>query len=62
MSKVVILKKRKYKAIGCCDLCGAAMVIRNGKYGEFAGCLNYPKCRNTWSEREMENQRWRDFD
>lgn len=30
-----------------CELCGAPMVIVNGKYGEFYGCPNYPKCRFT---------------
>ena len=30
-----------------CDKCGAPMVIRNGKFGQFIACSNYPKCRNT---------------
>jgi DNA topoisomerase-1 len=30
-----------------CDKCGAKMIIRNGKYGKFAACPNYPACRNT---------------
>ena len=30
-----------------CDKCGAPMVIRNGKFGSFIACSNYPKCRNT---------------
>ena len=30
-----------------CEKCGAKMVIRKGKFGEFAACPNYPKCRNT---------------
>ena len=30
-----------------CDKCGATMVVRNGKYGKFAACPNYPNCRNT---------------
>ena len=25
--------------------CGGALVIRNGRYGKFSGCSNYPKCR-----------------
>ena len=29
-----------------CDKCGALMVIRNGKYGKFLACPNYPKCKN----------------
>lgn len=30
-----------------CDLCGAEMVIRNGRYGSFYACSNYPQCKNT---------------
>jgi len=30
-----------------CPLCGNALVLRNGKYGEFLGCSNYPKCKYT---------------
>ncbi len=30
-----------------CDKCGAKMVVRTGKFGKFAACPNFPKCRNT---------------
>lgn len=30
-----------------CPQCGAEMVKRRGKYGEFYGCSNYPACRGT---------------
>lgn len=30
-----------------CDKCGAMMIEREGRYGKFAACPNYPKCRNT---------------
>ncbi len=29
-----------------CELCGANMVVREGKFGKFLGCKNYPKCQN----------------
>lgn len=29
-----------------CDKCGANMVVRNGKFGKFLACPNYPKCKN----------------
>ena len=29
-----------------CDKCGGKMVVRNGKFGEFLACGNFPKCRN----------------
>ena len=28
-----------------CPRCGSNLVTRNGKYGMFLGCSNYPKCR-----------------
>lgn len=28
-----------------CPKCGGNLVLRNGKYGQFKGCSNYPKCR-----------------
>ncbi len=30
-----------------CDKCGARMVVKNGRYGKFAACPNYPSCKNT---------------
>ncbi len=30
-----------------CDKCGAKMIIRQGRYGRFAACPNYPECKNT---------------
>ncbi len=30
-----------------CDKCGAKMVVRTSKFGKFAACPNFPKCRNT---------------
>ncbi len=30
-----------------CDKCGAKMIVKNGRYGKFAACPNYPACRNT---------------
>ena len=30
-----------------CDKCGAPMVIREGRFGRFLACSNYPKCKNT---------------
>ena len=29
-----------------CDKCGAPMVRRSGRFGEFLGCSAYPKCKN----------------
>lgn len=30
-----------------CPKCGGSLVKRKGKYGEFLGCSNFPKCRYT---------------
>ena len=30
-----------------CPKCGGKLVKRQGKYGEFIGCSNYPKCKFT---------------
>lgn len=30
-----------------CPKCGGRLVLRNGKYGQFKGCSNYPKCKFT---------------
>ena len=30
-----------------CEKCGSKMVIKTGRYGRFAACPNYPKCKNT---------------
>ncbi len=30
-----------------CDKCGAQMIVKNGRFGKFAACPNYPTCKNT---------------
>ena len=30
-----------------CDICGAPMVIKMGRYGKFYACSRFPECRNT---------------
>ncbi|MDD2828673.1 MAG: type I DNA topoisomerase [Sulfuricurvum sp.] len=30
-----------------CDKCGSAMVIKNGRNGQFLACSGYPTCKNT---------------
>ena len=30
-----------------CDLCGAKLILREGKYGKFYGCSRYPNCKFT---------------
>ena len=30
-----------------CDKCGSRMIVKNGRFGKFAACPNYPTCKNT---------------
>lgn len=42
------IKKQNHKVTSnICPQCGSKLVTRKGKYGEFRGCSNYPKCRFT---------------
>ena len=42
-----------------CEKCGSKMVIKNGRYGKFAACPNYPTCKNTkpLTEKAEETQK-----
>ena len=41
-----IMYKEPLKKTGeKCPICGSDLVIRNGKYGEFIACSNYPTCK-----------------
>lgn len=44
------VKDRQYRAKnlirqGVCPQCGGQLVLRNGRYGSFYGCSNFPKCK-----------------
>ncbi|MBQ4184880.1 MAG: topoisomerase DNA-binding C4 zinc finger domain-containing protein, partial [Clostridiales bacterium] len=30
-----------------CPRCGSSLIKRNGRFGEFWGCLNFPDCKFT---------------
>lgn len=30
-----------------CDKCGSQMIVKNGRFGEFLACSDYPKCKTT---------------
>lgn len=30
-----------------CEKCGGAMILKEGRFGQFMACENYPKCKNT---------------
>ncbi|TWH83634.1 NERD domain-containing protein [Sedimentibacter saalensis] len=49
---VVNIQEYKYKTeTGKCPRCSGNLVERNGKYGAFIGCSNYPKCRYVLKEK-----------
>ena len=41
------VKNSKVDYTNKCPICGNDLVKKNGKYGEFLGCSNYPKCTYT---------------
>lgn len=46
VKKAKQIKKIKEKeSINKCPKCGGELVERNGLYGKFIGCSNYPRCR-----------------
>ena len=44
MDKSIEILRHKY---GYCPRCGGILLVRNGEYGKFLGCTNYPKCKYT---------------
>lgn len=38
-----------------CPICGEETVLREGKYGQFFGCFNFPLCRGTVDAKEFED-------
>ena len=46
--KPVEAVEKKHELAGfTCEACGGDMVIRNGKFGAFYACINYPTCKFT---------------
>lgn len=43
-------RSRNFINQGICPQCGGHLVLRQGKYGSFYGCSNYPKCKFTLSQ------------
>ncbi|MDD4125581.1 MAG: DNA topoisomerase, partial [Eubacteriales bacterium] len=40
-----------------CEKCGSRMVVKEGRYGKFAACPNYPSCKNTKKLNTAENKK-----
>jgi predicted RNA-binding Zn-ribbon protein involved in translation (DUF1610 family) len=43
--KKLIQKRKRDIQDNKCPQCGEKLVLRNGKYGKFLGCTNYPRCK-----------------
>ncbi len=39
-----------------CPICGGLLKIKHGIYGEFFGCINYPKCKYTINIARVDNK------
>lgn len=51
------VKRDKQKVnIMICPLCKSKLIQRNGKYGLFLGCSNFPRCRYTVSIDKKRNE------
>ncbi len=50
-----IHNKRKCIEQGICPRCGGNLVERNGKYGKFYGCSNFPKCTFKMNVQDEED-------
>lgn len=46
-------RKQHYEqSMGYCPRCGGRLVLRDGKYGSFYGCSNYPDCKFTMRRKD----------
>lgn len=42
------IKRTKYQSkLSICPKCGGKLIVKNGKFGKFKGCSNFPKCTFT---------------
>ena len=46
-----LLALQEHSGIPTCPRCNIKMVRRQGRFGDFWGCRNYPRCRNTLQVR-----------
>ena len=46
-------KEEPEKDLKICPRCGGNLVQRNGKFGPFYGCSNYPKCNYTLKQDKI---------
>ncbi len=51
MKKSKVNKDVKYPSE--CKWCGSKLVVKEGKYGYFLGCINFPDCKYTFDIQEL---------
>ena len=49
---VVVQKQQPIMSEYKCEKCGSPMVYRDGKFGKFLACSNFPQCKNTKNIKE----------
>jgi len=49
-------KIKEPEIVGKCPECGENLLKRQGRYGEFVGCSNFPKCKFTSSLEDLEKK------
>jgi len=45
--KKIRKEQEELKQQNTCPYCKNLLILRKGKYGDFYGCSNYPKCKYT---------------
>ena len=51
------MEKKELERVGkTCPQCGSELVYRNGRFGKFISCVDFPNCRYTESENNEENE------
>ena len=53
----VTMKQEPIETDVVCDKCGHKMLLREGRFGKFLGCSNFPKCRNILPYNEKEERK-----
>ena len=49
------MEKKELERTGeLCPECGSELVYRNGRYGRFISCINFPKCKYTRNEEQEQ--------
>lgn len=48
-------KNHEQDILGKCPQCDGDLIKRSGRYGDFVGCKNFPKCRFTCSVDELDS-------